>query len=347
MEGNNKIMQNSKLANIEIKQILIDNYGIVPETIIEINRGTADIFKIITRRKKYIFKEFIEGRKANLVIKEIEIINFLKENDICVPTYVKTIKNDMYCENRGRIIVVQEFIDGYTLENSSGNYEEMIKSAKMLGKLVKVFTNYKSLSDDGIIEKNFSSNGLKNGINKMKILREEIKSNNNYSAKIKEDLDWKIDTANELLQKFEFNIINDVTIANSHGDYCSQQLIFKENGEVAVIDFERAKRIPIVWEIMRSYSYIDRDCKDGEINIDNLYSYFKEFQKYYKLNQFDLIYAADIYLIQLIVSVFGYKEYNDNYEKEELLNFGFFRTNLCRNLYKNRKQISEKLKNCN
>ena len=131
---------------------------------------------------------------------------------------------------------------------------------------------------------------------------------------------------------------------NSHGDYSVQQLIYNDdNGKTTVIDFETAKKLPIIWEVMRSYSYIDEEVKNGKINIDTLVEYVKEFTKYIQLNEYDLKYAPQIYLIQIVSSPFGYKQYNDDYEKTGLLEFALFRTNLCRYLYNNSKEISTRL----
>ena len=94
---------------------------------------------------------------------------------------------------------------------------------------------------------------------------------------------------------------------------------------------------------MRSYSYIDKEAKNGNLNLNTLVDYVKEFSKYVKLNEYDLKYVAKIYLIQIASSPFGYKQYNDNYEKTGLLEFALFRTNLCRYLYKNSDEISLRL----
>ena len=48
---------------------------------------------------------------------------------------------------------------------------------------------------------------------------------------------------------------------NSHGDYSVQQLIYNDNSKTTVIDFETAKKLPIIWEVLRSYSYIDEEAK--------------------------------------------------------------------------------------
>lgn len=51
---------------------------------------------------------------------------------------------------------------------------------------------------------------------------------------------------------------------NTHGDYSIQQLIYNEGKLATVIDFETAKKMPIVWEIVRSYSYVDKNAEDGK-----------------------------------------------------------------------------------
>ena len=125
---------------------------------------------------------------------------------------------------------------------------------------------------------------------------------------------------------------------NSHGDFCTQQLIYHEETEPTIIDFEKAEKLPIVWEIIRSYNYADR-----EIKINTLVDYFKEVTKYIKLNEYDIKYAPYIYLLQLISSTYGYKEYNNDFSQIELIEFAFFRTKTCKRLYENAEEISSKL----
>ena len=146
------------------------------------------------------------------------------------------------------------------------------------------------------------------------------------------------------LKNFDFNIVRKMTIINTHGDFSVQQLIYNDKEGTTVIDFETAKKMPIVWEAIRSYSYIDKDAKNGKLNIDTLVEYFKESDKYIKLNKYDLKYAPHIYLLQLAGSTFEYKEYIDDYKQKELLKFGLFRTNLCKYLYENLDVISLRLK---
>ena len=59
------------------------------------------------------------------------------------------------------------------------------------------------------------------------------------------DLENKIKISKKLKEQFDFSIISKMSIMNSHGDYSVQQLIYNNEKETSVIDFESAKRLPI------------------------------------------------------------------------------------------------------
>ena len=336
-------IQNSNLNEDTIKRILEDNYNIETSKVTKIDRGTANIFEVRSKEKKYILKEFSEGRSEESVIKETNIINFLKDRNIKVPVYIKSTQGNFYIKFENRIIIVQEYVDGYTMENNTGDYNKTIESATILGKMTKELKDYTGLEEDGIIEKWFSKESLENGITKILDLKSKLNADNPYKSIFEKDLEDKINMSKDLIENFKFDIIQKLTIMNSHGDYSVQQLIYNDKEETTVIDFETAKKLPIIWEVMRSYSYIDKEAKNGNLNLNTLVDYVKEFSKYVKLNEYDLKYAAKIYLIQIGSSPFGYKQYNGNYEKTGLLEFALFRTNLCRYLYKNSDEISLRL----
>jgi len=164
-----------------------------------------------------------------------------------------------------------------------------------------------------------------------------------YKDRITKDLNDKIMMLEKIRDNYNFNDIDKLTCLNTHGDYNVLQFIYKEEKINAIIDFVSACKMPIVWEVIRSYTYIDKACKDGEINIDNLKDYVEEFNEYIKLNEYDFKYLSVLYLIQILNSDYGYKQYINDNSKTELLEFGFFRTNLCRNLYENNSKIEKML----
>ena len=336
-------IQKTNLNEEKIKELLKENYDIEVLNVEEINRGTANIFKLESLEEKYLLKEFNEKRTLESIEKEIDIINFLKNKGISVPKYISTIKQEFYIKNEDRIIILQEYVDGYTMKNNTGDYDKVIESAEILGKVTKALLDYPEMSEENIIEKNFSKENTINKIQKMKELILNLKDDNKYRERFKEELEFKIKVSNEIVDSFNFDVIRKLTIINAHGDFSVQQLIYNDEKETTVIDFETAKKMPIIWEVMRSYSYVDKEAVNGELNIDTLVEYVKSFSKYIKLNKYDLKYAADLYLIQLAASPFGYKEYNNDYTQLGLLNFAFFRTNLCKYLYKNKDIISKRL----
>ena len=219
-------IQKTNLNNDKIKDILENQYNIKVLKITKINRGTSNIFKIQSNKNKYILKEFISERTKETIKKEINIINFLQERNINVPKYIKTINNKFYTENEGRIIIVQDYIDGYTVEDNTGNYEKVIECARILGRLTKELMGYPELSEENIVEEQFSENRLKQGIEKLEKLRSSIKNDNKYKKQIIDDIDYKIKISKEFINNFDFSIIKKLTILNSHGNICTKQLIY-------------------------------------------------------------------------------------------------------------------------
>ena len=148
-------IQKTNLNEEKIKQILKANYNINIISIEEINRGTANIFKLKSSNKKYLLKEFNKKKSLESLEKEIDIVNFLKNKGMSVPKYISTIKHEYYIKNEDRIIILQEYIDGYTMENNTGDYDKVIESAEILGKLTKALLDYPKMGEENIIENNF------------------------------------------------------------------------------------------------------------------------------------------------------------------------------------------------
>lgn len=330
------MLEDSVLTEDLIKELLKDNYGIKVSKVERINRGSANIFNI---DNKYILKEFTSDREISSIEKEYSVIKHLDSKGLRAPTYVETKFGNPYILYEKKIIILQVYLDGYAIPNNTGDYYKTIESATILGKLTKALEDYEL---DSAYNDYPTKEGLEEGINKLSDLITKIKEDNPYKDKIISDLKRRIEISKELLD-FNFKDIKNVTLKICHGDYSVQQLIYNDNKETAVIDFETVRKMPIDWEIIRSYSYIDKECANGEFNLNTFIDYVKEVQKYIKLTKYDLKYMPYIYIFQLVSSTFGYKQYNNDYTKTSLLDFAFFRTNLCNYLYDNLEKISKEL----
>ena len=109
----------------------------------------------------------------------------MKEKGIDVPVYIKSKQNSFYIKFENRIIILQECIDGYTMENNTGDYQKTIESAKILGKMTQALKDYEGLEEDGIIEKWFSKESLENGIIKMEDLINKLNLDNHIEKNLK------------------------------------------------------------------------------------------------------------------------------------------------------------------
>lgn len=324
----------------EIINFVKEKYRINVTNIKIIDRGSANIYSL--NGDEYILKEFQSKYTKEEIEKEITIINHLKKDSIKVPSYIKTINDTYYSLYKNKVIIIQKFIEGYTLDINEGNYEQTIECAKVYGMIVESLENLDILLP--LNDLSFSKENLTKGIEKHQKLLELINDKDaEETLKIKRDLEEKINMIKNISKENIFIDTKKLTIKNTHGDFNILQFIYKNNHINSVIDFVSACRMPVVWELIRSYSYIDKDVKNGIFNLDTFNDYIKEFNKYVKLNEYDLKYMSYIYLIQLLSSTYGYKEYINNNENIELLEFAYFRTNICKYLFNNAEKISNRL----
>lgn len=339
------MIEQTTFSNAEIQNELYKRYRIKVNNIEIVNKGTANIYKIISDKENFILKEFQSKYLQDDVLKEINAIEYLKENTkIPLPTYLKNNNNEFYFEHKGRIVVIQNFIDGKVFEKNEGNYEQLLESAHYLGEIIKGFEKY-NIKDGVNITDWYSKKEFDKANKKYDDILDKL-DDSEISNKIKIDIIFKKQLLNELSNNRKLKELNNITHKVSHGDYSSLQFIYDNKNKIkAIIDFIKVKRLPVVWEIARSYSYIDKEARNGNININNIVEYTKEISKITALNEYDFKYLPYVYLIQLARSTFGYSEYfKENVkDKEELLNFAFFRTNICRDLYKKADEISNKL----
>jgi hypothetical protein len=220
-------------------------------------------------------------------------------------------------------------------------------SAIFLGKIHKALMDYPKLEDD-FGEKFFCDWNLNNSIEFYKNMIEKSGNikNEGFKLRIIEDLKFKLCIL-PIVANFKFDY-NKFTVSNSHGDYSIVQMLCDTKEIINIIDFTDACSLPICWEIIRSYTYADPKCVNGNgIDIENLKGYIKLYLKHNSLSSYDLKMMPYLYYYQLTRSKFGYREYilEPTNNKEELLEFAFWRTNMCRWLDKNVESLSCELEN--
>lgn len=340
------MIEESTFSKKELCKEVLENFNIEVDNIEIITNGSANIYKLYSKEDKYILKEFQSKYNEKDVLREINAIQYLaKKSTIPLPEYVKCSNNSYYFKHKGRVVIMQRFIEGTTCKKNEGNHEELIESANYLGKIIKNFEGFE-IEDSLNVRDWFCDEEVNRVTKKYDSILAQL-GNTDIDIKIKNDILFKKDLLISLKNMLERSDVEEITHKVSHGDYSCLQFIYDDDNKVrAILDFIKVKKLPIVWEIMRSYNYIDKEAKDGKINVQNLVDYTKEIMKVVKLNKDDLKYLPYVYLVQLARSTYGYEEYfKDVKNKEELLNFAFYRTNICRDLKEKAEEISNRLLN--
>lgn len=331
------------------KEVICDevkkHYGIEIKQIQVVNGGSANIYKLLsTEDKQYILKEFQSKYSYQTILKEIHVIDFLKGKGLPVPEYVSCLDGKQYFEYGDKVVIIQNFIEGETRKNYSGDQEQLLESAKYLGMIVNALEEYPYHDMFQCDLKKYSSDEMiDHAIKKHESLITDAKNDKVHGEEILIDLQDKIEMLRAVKKSGIYKQFQHVTVKKTHGDYSVLQFIYDSNGHIkTIIDFVSAGELPIVWEIARSYHYIDQDCRDGKFNIDHLTMYIEEYLKYSKLNKDDLKCLPYVYLAQVLSSAYGYKEYLKN-KNLDLLHFGQDRTKMCRYLMDHSENISKRL----
>ena len=212
----------------EIINFVKEKYRINVTNIKIINRGSANIYSL--NNDEYILKEFQSKYTKEEIEKEITIINHLKKDDIKVPSYIKTINDTYYSLYKNKVIIIQKFIEGYTLDRNEGNYEQTIECAKVYGMIVKSLENLDILLPSNDLSYLFSKEIFEKSIEKHQELLKVINDKDDEETlKIKRDLEEKINMIKNISKENIFIDTKKLTIKNTHGDFNVLQLIYKNN----------------------------------------------------------------------------------------------------------------------
>lgn len=334
-------LEKSVLDIDNMSAILNSEYGLHLIGCKSLSMGSANCFKIKCKEGDFFFKEYQSGFTTEMADTEAGIVEYLRSRDFPVAGFIKTVDGRNCSFYEGHAISVQDYLEGQTYLNDFPR-TLLPECAKYLGIMHSVLKDYPlQVSMDYDWAKKITKDAISKKFNALLSALDKNKSDP-YYYKIHEDLVFKRELADSIDGWKEY--FKGITFTSTHGDYSACQLICDENGIKAVIDFSSVGCMPAVWEIMRSYIQSGGMSRSGsDFDIEEFTLYVKEYMKYAPLTKRDLEAMPYIYLFQLAQSSYGYKEYliKKTENKEALLDFAFWRTNVCREIYKKAKDISD------
>lgn len=323
----------------EIKKFLASNWNIsAVKSITHIDSGSANLYSISTH-VDYILKEYESDVSKENILKEINVVNHLRKKELPVTTYVETIGGDSVLDIEDRYYTLMHKLKGNVLDNNILDDFDILKVSKTLAQINIALEDFEGLP---IWERTLDPN---NRLRKLDRLINNLQLGNSVKKdEFLVDLNFKRETYTGLIRR-EIDM-NQFTFRNSNGDFSLRQLLFNDHNDIiGILDFDRATRLPIVWEILRSYIQSSVHSKHGDINIDSFVEYVKEYIKYLPLTKYDLENIALLYLLQLTPTTHGYNPENYVLEsaKEKTYKFGKWRTAIVRWLSLNENELTQNL----
>lgn len=335
--------QKSTLTTDVIKSILKVNYHISVSSVSPLGHGSANCFYISDGNDMYFLKEYQSRFTESDLNRETCLINYLLKQKYPTAEIVPALQGNLYLKYQDRFILLQKYVSGKTYKTKLPHHL-LMEASEWLGKLHSILRHY-TLPCGMDIEwlKAFCPDKIAAEYDNL-LEALEMQKNDIFYEHIKRDLLYKRDLVYQL-SDFD-NYYDGITYCASHGDYTCLQYICDNDHIVAIIDFSSAQTLPVIWEIMRSYVQSTDSCKDGALfDVDDFCKYVGRYLEYAPLSKKDLAAMPYVYLNQLSRSKYGYKEYliTKTENRDDLIQFAFWRTDICREIFHKRDEISTRL----
>ena len=336
-------LERSVLNEDSIRAILGNEYGLGLIEKSNLALGSANCYKVHCEEGDFFLKEYQSEFTADRVDREAKLVSYLAERNFPVAGFIKTLNAANAIVYDGHVLSVQVFVEGRTYLNDLP-HALLMKGAGYLGKLHALLKDYPMETGmDYRWASGVSSEAASKKFDALLAALSEDDTDPNRE-RIRGDLLFKKNLMGHIDDWKEF--FRGVTFAATHGDYTACQFICEGKDIKAIIDFSSAEKLPAVWEIMRSYIQSGGISRGGtSLDIDDFVSYVREYRRYAPLTKRDLEAMPYLYLFQLTQSSYGYKEYliTKTENREALLDFAFWRTGICREIYGRAAEISEAL----
>lgn len=335
-------LEASVLSEERIRTLLKEEYGMEVQRAQRLPLGSANCYRIYGQDQSYFLKEFQSSIKAENVCREADLTQHLAAKGIRTAQFLKNRNNEPFVMEQEHVICLQEYMEGTAYGYEDFPNELLPEMGSLLGKLHTAMKGYEL--PGGKIE--FTKDALAKSEAKLDQLLSvlELYQTDRYYQKIKQDLLDKKQILKRNPKRIE--TCSRAAYGASHGDFLGCQLICRNGHIQAVIDFSAACTLPLVWEVMRSYVQTSSFCRRAaKIDVDGLLGYVAAYIEYAPLSQADLAAMPYVYLWQLSTSAYGYREYlvSDSEERDGLLEFAFWRTQICRELEEKAEMLSERL----
>ena len=346
------------LNQSNIADQVLAHYGIEVDDIEEIVKGAmSNTFKLSCAEgdESYFLKEPLTEISKEAIVAEAELLSFLKQHDIPVADFVKTLNGTWYFRhgNKSKPITLQKFIEGTEHCRSNVPRELLVPSFSMLGRINACLENYKlrprknisverceDYNEDDVVRKLDKYLAKLNNIN---ITQEELR---------------KITKAVKYVQRIQPSIkeyglfFKYLTYVSTHGDYHTDNLIFDGDEIVAVVDWTSSCYMPACINLMfLGLDYGTKDAGVKSVDISALSEGLRAYAVYAPLSYYDYKLMPYAYLhawgkraiLSRIKRYVGYKLAGNDEMAQRTLKIVMGAVSVCKYFEKNADLMSRQL----
>ncbi len=303
--------------------------------------SSSECYFVATTTGKWVVK-FIEPKFTNAdVLQEVRLAGLLNDSGIQSSVFKRSLDGDYMSTIGQDRVTVQALIEGQTFEMNQGPPWLVDQAASTLGRIHRLFES-EDLKERDLFQYKIPESFVAKRISQFEqIIKNAEASDWEERHQLMEDARWRIAQLSSLLERpFPYEKFS---VGPSHGDFNILQLIAR-GSKFAVIDLTGACSLPLAWEVVRSYTYSSQACKNGHFDIKGYVAYWRLYLEQFRLPRFDILNAHRLIFAQILLSFFGFYGYLDGtMSNTSLKTFGFWRTNMCRSILEQGKDIDKAL----
>lgn len=287
----------SVLTLQEIEHLFIAKYRMGPVQQIHVLPGGDNYcYKIVTPEHEVVLKE-MSINAMNHPKMEPVVAETLNSAAIPTPRFYQTIDRSYVWELKNKLFHVQQFIPGRVYARHTAPDWLMWDSAELLGQIHEALSQLPPLEDGMGIGwyMSYQSEQTRKSYQHTNDLAEQM-----GQPLLAADARYRL-TLVPWLDQFKFDFER-LTRRNTHGDYHAGQLICGEMHIEVVIDLTTACVHPIIWELIRAFTFADPECREGSINLERFKEFINLYLKHGYLTPYDLQMMPYFYFYQLLRS---------------------------------------------
>lgn len=328
-------------------RIFSEKYGRKPIWWKRIPRGSAECFEVWTGQGKVFVKFYQEKYGQEQVSREITVCRHLRKKGLPVSEYLDNASGQTVSRAGSLLFTVQSYIEGVTYPKFRVPESVLFHSAEILAEIHMGLEDFSGLAEDftpewiaRTVRTDETAEKLENLIRSAQRLPEH-----EQKRLILEDCKWKLEALPQL-EKLSENF-GGLTRRNSHGDYNTLQWICEAGAVKAVVDFTGSCRLPVIWELIRSYTYAGRECEGADaVDAEAYCAYLNRYTGRLPLAPDDLRQGFTFYYYTLVPSLFGYRQYIEDFQRgrcNPAIEFARWRCRFCRWLCGNAERLDEEI----